>query len=322
MRSFGSAILLVAAFIPAASQLNAQTNQPATNTSTATYQLEFISTWSPTTHPDNFPPGAHYSPLIGATHNESGLLWSVDSLASPGIESMAETGGTATLSAEVEAFQNAGTAMFLVNGPGLNTTPDDAQLTFDISSSHPLFSIVSMVAPSPDWFVGINSINLLDSGNWVDSASVVAYVYDAGTDDGATYTSANLEADPHQPVSLIDEPPFAASDTIAAAGIFKLSLLSVLDTDPDRPLSSLVVDSPFPNPFGNSTTVALQADVPVAACVEMYDLLGRRIREVFNGTVSGRVELEISGTDLSPGIYLIRIKTDKSSTSKPVILAR
>jgi hypothetical protein len=45
-----------------------------------------------------------------------------------------------------------------------------------------------MVAPSPDWFAGINSLSLCRNGAWIDGETVeLADVYDAGTDSGEAF---------------------------------------------------------------------------------------------------------------------------------------
>jgi hypothetical protein len=66
------------------------------------FQLTFNSTWSAATHPDMFPGNPHFSGLIGATHNQNGQLWEPRSLASPGIESMAENGSKSPLMNEMQ----------------------------------------------------------------------------------------------------------------------------------------------------------------------------------------------------------------------------
>ena len=43
--------------------------------STADYTVSFEAIWSSGTHPTNFPPNPHFSPLIGATHNASVVFW-------------------------------------------------------------------------------------------------------------------------------------------------------------------------------------------------------------------------------------------------------
>jgi len=53
-----------------------------------------------------------------------------------------------------------------------------------------------MLAPSPDWYTGIVNLNLYKNNKWVDEMTVKGVVYDAGTDSGVTYKSANLKTDP------------------------------------------------------------------------------------------------------------------------------
>ena len=57
-------------------------------------------------------------------------------------------------------------------------------MTFDIDVDSPLVTHVSMIAPSPDWFVGVNSLSLLEGGSFMSSVVIQLFAYDAGTDSG------------------------------------------------------------------------------------------------------------------------------------------
>lgn len=49
-------------------------------------------------------------------------------------------------------------------------------------------SFVSMIDPSPDWFVGVSRLELcLENGSWVESKVLDLFPWDAGTDSGPTY---------------------------------------------------------------------------------------------------------------------------------------
>ena len=75
---------------------------------------------------------------------------------------------------------------------------------------YPLVTLVTMIAPSPDWFVGVSGLSLLDEFGWVNELEVVLYPYDSGTDDGTTYSSANADSSPKQPIrSLRGVTPFS-----------------------------------------------------------------------------------------------------------------
>ena len=65
--------------------------------------------------------------------------------------------------------------------------------TFAIFRTDPknhLVSLVSMLGPSPDWIVGISSLELcLANCTWLDKKEIPLYPWDAGVDDGISYES-------------------------------------------------------------------------------------------------------------------------------------
>ena len=67
----------------------------------ATYTVTFEATWSAETHPANFPASAHFSGLIGGTHNGAIGFWTDGELASLGVKQMAEWGSKSALQGEV-----------------------------------------------------------------------------------------------------------------------------------------------------------------------------------------------------------------------------
>ena len=167
------------------------------------YEVRMDATWSASTHPGGSSGGAHFSPLIGAVHNEQVELWAVGELASLGIERMAELGVTSTLRNEVLAL---GSDASVISGPGLGA-PDVATFQFSVTDAHPRVSLVTMVAPSPDWFVGVSGLDLGDGmGGWQPSVVVDLFAYDAGTDSGTGFTSPNNPSNPHVPIGLLGDP--------------------------------------------------------------------------------------------------------------------
>ena len=55
---------------------------------------------------------------------------------------------------------------------------------------------MSKLVPSPDWFVGVDSLNLCQDNTWVDSISEHLQPHDGGTDNGFTFTSPNWPTQP------------------------------------------------------------------------------------------------------------------------------
>ncbi len=135
----------------------------------ARYTATFDATWSATTHA--VPADPHFSPLIGGTHNSLVTFWREGALASDGIKDMAERGRTSPLDTEVQAAIAAGTAQRILRGDGI-PSPGTTTIQFDISAEFPLVTLVTMVAPSPDWFAGVSGLNLLDGTRWLDERTV------------------------------------------------------------------------------------------------------------------------------------------------------
>jgi hypothetical protein len=189
---------------------------------TARYRLTFDATWSATTHPDSYPNTPHFSGLIGATHNDAGQFWQPGGMASPGIENMAETGSKSPLTNEIQTAITSGWADTLISGGGIGVSPGSVSVEFTANSTHSLLSLVSMIAPSPDWFVGVHGFNLRPEGVWIDELTHPLDPYDAGTDSGVNYTSANMDTSPQAPITRLVSAPVIHEGSVAPFGSFKL----------------------------------------------------------------------------------------------------
>ena len=157
----------------------------------ATYTITYTGAWTSAATPGGVPDGAHFSPLIGGVHNAAVAFLEAGGTATAGIESMAERGRTATLTKEIEgAGPNALSVLRKDSGSGAtdSSTFDSVVLTAD----HPRITLLSMIAPSPDWFVGVFGLSLLDAeGSWVEALTVDLHPYDAGTEDGEEFSFDN-----------------------------------------------------------------------------------------------------------------------------------
>ncbi len=181
-----------------------------------TYQVDFSGTWSSATHPGAFPGGSsHFTRLVGATHNDSVTFWEVGGMATEGLERVAEVGGTATFLDEVQAAIDTGTAATSINGPSLFGLPTSGATVISVDESHPLVSLASMVAPSPDWFVGASALPLRENGAWLGRVEVDLFAYDAGTEEGLGFSLSNPPTVPQQPISLVTDGPLAGLPALA-----------------------------------------------------------------------------------------------------------
>jgi hypothetical protein len=276
---------------------------------TAQYLVRFESTWSSATHPTDFPPNAHLSGLIGGTHDDRVAFWSLGTLASPGIKDMAELGDKSALTLEVEAAIAAGTARNVLSGGGISPSPGVVTLGFTVSDSFPLVTLVSMVAPSPDWFVGVSGLSLRDGAGWIPHRVVDLDVHDAGTDSGPAYTSPNQATAPPVPVTLLASGPFASSSRI---GTYTFDRVDVLGVPAVASAGSRLLLL-GPNPVRESTRFLFQVPEGRTGELSVFAVDGRRVRTLHRGGTSGPAVVpwdarDDSGVRLAPGMYLAALR--------------
>ena len=213
-------IAVIFAFLTFASGCSSPTGVLLRQSPVASYTVTFNSTWSATTHPVDFPSNAHFSGLIGATHSDRVVFWRPGQLASQGIQAMAELGSKSPLDVEIASAIGARTAQHVISGGGIGSSPGQVSLDFEISKTYSLVTLVSMIAPSPDWFVGVADLPLFRDGRWVESLTVELRGWDAGTDDGTTYAAPNAPASPHVSIFPLEDGPFRVNGQVPALGTF------------------------------------------------------------------------------------------------------
>ncbi|NWU59939.1 SPON2 protein, partial [Dromas ardeola] len=140
----------------------------------AKYSIIFTGKWSQTAFPKQYPlyrPPAQWSSMLGVTHSSDYSMWKKNEYASNGVRDFAEKGQTST--------------------------------ELEVHSRHPLVSFVVRIVPSPDWFVGIDSLNLCEGDHWMEEVSIDLFPYDAGTDSGFTFSSPNFATIPQDTVTEV-----------------------------------------------------------------------------------------------------------------------
>lgn len=194
---------------------------------TARYQVVFNATWSQLTHPTHWPANAHWSGLVGGTHNEAVHFWREGETATEGIRLMAERGQQAPLLSEVAPAIANGSAQMQLAGGSLSTSPGSVGLNFPqpMTRDYPLVTLVTMIAPSPDWFAGVDSLNLIAEGEWSTKRVVTLYGYDAGTDSGLSYASPDQVTVPRGVITKFDGFPALQEGAIVPFGTFTFTRL-------------------------------------------------------------------------------------------------
>ena len=193
---------------------------------TATYTMTFEGLWTVDDITDIvMPGGAHFTEVIGATHNSDTTIWASGGMASDGVEDVAELGVVIALVSEIG--QNTYADVVVRAGSSFISPTQTVTGTFTATSSHPLVSVLSMVAPSPDWFVGVSNLNLYNNG-WRNRV-VELYPYDAGTEQGSGWSLGNAATFPQGVIESI-----RSSGRFLDNPIARISFTSEQATDEDE----------------------------------------------------------------------------------------
>ena len=169
--------------------------------SSAIYTVTFQGNWTTASTPGGVVGEAHFTTLIGAIHNDMATFWESGGTATPGVENVAELGSTGTFESEINANSNATSIIEKsVSSGGTGSATFDITLT----SEHPLVTLLSMIGPSPDWFVGVSGLSLLNTqGQWMSMREVDLFPYDAGTEEGTEFSLSNPATSPQGVITTI-----------------------------------------------------------------------------------------------------------------------
>ena len=168
------------------------------------YRLDIAVTGFDLEAPVPPPNDAHFSHLGGATHTGAIDFWEVGGLLTPGLIRMAEIGSVDQFIAEdvtpavIGGTAGAPLAFEQWFCPGFVSDPRCGGLTvhIDMDEAFPLLTLVSMIGPSPDWFVGVDGLQMHDGTGWVDHLVVELQTFDGGTrSDNAWAIGGTQESD-------------------------------------------------------------------------------------------------------------------------------
>lgn len=174
----------------------------------AVYEITFVNQWNQMDHLA-FPANAHYSPLVAVSHNRSYELFAVGKLVTPEFEQLAETGATQAILQQLKLAIQMGGVMDIQTTPALFPHRDGHILKFmvTVSQSAPLLSFATMIAPSPDWVIGVSNLNTFDGKDFIADGTMDLIAINAGTEEGdfgGNFSIRNRPTSPHMPASYLN----------------------------------------------------------------------------------------------------------------------
>lgn len=159
----------------------------------------------------NLTRGSYFTPFLVAAHDPSARLFSAGEAASANLQAMAEGGDIGALAADVEAL-NATVVTNPAGGllePGASTT---ASLNTDTAPDNTALSIVAMILPSNDGFMGLNAVSIpTDPGTYHYDVPA----YDAGTEGNDEIIGSGAPGESGFPAP----PPVMAASGTGGSGV-------------------------------------------------------------------------------------------------------
>ncbi|CAG0917874.1 unnamed protein product [Notodromas monacha] len=143
-----------------------------TSDSLVLYRAELTTKWSRDAFPKHYPewrPPAQWTKFIGRSHDDTFSLFRIGETASEGMQSFAESGRSELLD---EHAQGKDGILDSFAGPAISQGAGKSNAEFFADANHTLVSFASRIVPSPDWIIGMDSLNLCADGRWADVMSV------------------------------------------------------------------------------------------------------------------------------------------------------
>ncbi|KAK8741129.1 hypothetical protein OTU49_002509, partial [Cherax quadricarinatus] len=136
----------------------------------------------------------------GLSHDKNYVLFRAGEVADNALKTFAETGRSDLIDQHAQGENG---VLDAFNTPPITEGVGIAETHFFVDGNHSRVSLVSKIVPSPDWFVGVDSFELCEDGNWVDNVKIQVDPLDAGTDNGLTFTSPNWPTSPPERIFRI-----------------------------------------------------------------------------------------------------------------------
>lgn len=196
---------------------------------TATYRITFTPNFTADVFPTDYPSNPSFSAIVVAVHEPGKQVFTLGSAASDGLAEFAETGDSAALITDLSSQGGDDSVDFLVTEAAAGAGPTTSQsVNVTVDPEKTRISFITSLNPSPDWFVGVSSFNIvLPSNALVSEETLTLGVLDAGTDSGDTYTSPDSETTPPGTIQVLSGPPIGSTGGLSPA----IGTLTITRTD-------------------------------------------------------------------------------------------
>ena len=85
-------------------------------------------------------------------------------------------------------------------------------------------------------------------------------------------------------------------------------------------MSKINLGKIYPNPASAITCIPVETSNNTNATLDVYDMIGKKIKNIYTGTISGKKNFFINAADLAKGVYMVTLKTNNFSQTQKLIV--
>ncbi|CAB3254931.1 unnamed protein product [Arctia plantaginis] len=167
----------------------------------AVYKVSLTMLWSEERFPKDYPqnrPKAQWSQVFGQSHNATYQLYRVGEVARSSVHAFSQFGKIDELVKEGDEDPK---VYDQFSAPAIGFGTGQSENMVFVDGGHSLVSLICHMIPSPDWFIGVDGLNLCVDSSWVDQITLDLEPLDAGIASGLTFTAPRWETSPPEPVT-------------------------------------------------------------------------------------------------------------------------
>ncbi len=151
------------------------------------FEITFVGQWSSNVYGELFPEDALFASFVGLTHNSPNKLYKLGNPASDGLAEYCKTGDSAQLVSDINSMIEDKSSYSLIQ-TGLMSPEGEIKVTFETNLRHRYITCVGRIAPSPDWFVSIENVDLRLLNHAGYGVTVLFHANDAGVKGGTSFS--------------------------------------------------------------------------------------------------------------------------------------
>lgn len=189
---------------------------PGLPEASASYNLEFTTNFTEENNPQDYPVNASFGTIIAITHAPEVSVFAIGQAASEGMALYAQSGDVEGLSTFIStSLGESGDGLFSIVTSGVTGAQATTNTSVIITPTRTRITFLARINPSPDWFLGVSSFNVVDGETLIDMENIELRPIDAGVVLGDTYEANDGEE--NATISVYNGAPFGDGNALSEA---------------------------------------------------------------------------------------------------------